>query len=380
MTTIAPTSRSALDAATSTYVSSSLRTSAPPPPNVQVSTLTTSSANLVLGLPPQPEVHARRHPLKRKWRSFVNFFALPIRSYYLEPPGLAYRNELRARQGHPGDDHDHHSFWPVPAYTDEVGDDEMILFKAKEEADTLAAMQLDQQRLATAAVQQTEQHTSSTSLSHASTDDEYEDQHVEQLASSLHWPLTPRQASTLSAFQRFATEPSPRYEISDPLDQAQSASSVPQQLHLRHRTCTRTRTNSNSASRPSLTNGVTMARHASTPLAPTIASISSSLPTPALSSHVLHRRRRAQSNAAARPTLAARNISEPLSWTLVRSQYSYPKRGPTPQQLAFLSSVESLGRFGVPHSPDAAPSPAYESSPSQGASDYGFPVTPAHAS
>uniref|UniRef100_V5GFI8 Uncharacterized protein n=2 Tax=Kalmanozyma brasiliensis (strain GHG001) TaxID=1365824 RepID=V5GFI8_KALBG len=121
-----------------------------------------------------------------------------------------------------------------------------------------------------------------------------------------------------------------------------------------------------------------MSRHLSTPLSPTV--VSSSPPTPALSSSLFLRRNRAQTNAA-RPTLTGRNISEPLSWTLVRSQYSYPKRGLTSEQLKFLSSVESLGRFGIAAtSPDVAPSPAYESAPRGGANDYGFPLTPGSSS
>lgn len=126
---------------------------------------------------------------------------------------------------------------------------------------------------------------------------------------------------------------------------------------------------------PVFDNGIPMSRHLSTPLTPT--PTSSSPPT-----RTTWQRSRAQSSAGIRPTLGGRNISEPLSWTLVRSQYSYPKRGLTAEQLSFLSSVESLGRFGVPHSPSggavaagtgmAAPSPAYEARAEE-RGDYGFP-------
>ncbi len=43
------------------------------------------------------------------------------------------------------------------------------------------------------------------------------------------------------------------------------------------------------------------------------------------------------------------NISAPLTHTTTRTQFSFPKAGPTPEQLKFVSSRESLGRFGVPY-------------------------------
>lgn len=347
-----------------------------------------------LRLPPPSQSDARRHPLKRKWKSFVNFFALPIRTYYLEPPGLAYRNELRARRGHAWDDNDDRpSFWPCPAYTDQVGDDEMVLFKAQEEAEALAALQRGQEEAMTAADgvlhPQAESALSPVDAEYydALTDDDADHGEDHQSASrsawSSRWPQTPPEAASVSSFQPMAAGPSPQYETSDPLAaspqataSASASAAQPISTSQRPRTRIRTRTSSNLAStdQPFFHNGVTMSRHLSTPLSPTV--VSSSPPTAALSSSLFPRRNRAQTNAA-RPTLAGRNISEPLSWTLVRSQYSYPKRGLTPEQLKFLSSVESLGRFGVAAtSPDVAPSPAYESAPGAGASDYGFPLTP----
>jgi len=54
------------------------------------------------------------------------------------------------------------------------------------------------------------------------------------------------------------------------------------------------------------------------------------------------------------PSLISLNsISSPLTHTLVRSEFTYPKSGPTPEQLKFISSRESLGRFGLPYGPDA---------------------------
>ncbi|CDR98756.1 uncharacterized protein SPSC_06159 [Sporisorium scitamineum] len=358
-------------------VASSSRLSLDAAPSGTQDSTQPSPPRLLLRLPQQPETHQRRHPLKRKWRSIVNFFALPIRSYYLEPPGLAYRNQQRARRAHAWDGHDDHTtYCPCPAYTDQVGDDEMVLFKAQEEAEAYAAMQRNQQAAAIAAQEQEPEQMSSPELNDALTDDDEDqdqennaDQAVEQFRS---WPQTPPEAFTMSVIA--PAEPSPRYESIDPLSTFPLASLSPPQpipTPQRPRFGIRNRTTSNlapsSTDQPSLINGIAMSRQRSTPLSATV--LSSSPPT-----SVWQRRSRAQTSfSAARPTLAGRNISEPLSWTLVRSQYSYPKRGLTAEQLTFLSLVESLGRFGVPHSPEVAPSPAYEVS-GNGGVDYGFPL------
>ncbi|SPO27032.1 uncharacterized protein UTRI_10493_B [Ustilago trichophora] len=354
MAAVASAPQSAIGATPPSAPSSNPTNTQPPP-------------RLLLRLPPQPEIDGRRNPLKRKWRSIVNFFALPIRAYYLEPPGAAYRAELRARRGNPWEDGDAQlSFWPVPAYTDEVGDDEMVLFKAQEEAEALAAMQRDQAAAEAERGEQVQEEGSPDFNDAFSDDDEEEEQ--ERLASASVWPQTPPEASSMRAFQgQLVAEPSPRYERTDPLSSALPLS-IPN-----GRAYTRPRTSSNLTpitAEPTFANGITMSRHLSTPLSPTPSS-------PPSSSGIFARRNRALTTTA-RPNLGGRNISEPLSWTLVRSQYSYPKRGLTPEQLTFLSSVESLGRFGIPHSPSAAgvlPSPAYEVRVGQ--SDYGFPVTAA---
>ncbi|KAJ1023543.1 hypothetical protein NDA16_003160 [Ustilago loliicola] len=100
----------------------SLPTSPPPPHTTAISSTTSARPPRLLRLPEPDAIDAPRNPLKRKWRSLVNFFALPIRSYYLEPPGHAYRTELRARraagQWWAEDDEQHHCFWPCPTYTD----------------------------------------------------------------------------------------------------------------------------------------------------------------------------------------------------------------------------------------------------------------------
>lgn len=353
----------------------SATTTAPPS-----STQTQAPPHLLLRLPPQPESDSRQNPLKRKWRSLVNFFALPIREYYLEPPGAAYRAELRARRGHIWNENDAQPiFWPVPAYTDQVGDDEMVLFKAHEEAEALAAMQRDQQQAAAAAAATADQHAQNHDQDHAASpefndtftdggDDEEDEEGPASTAAM--WPQTPPEAGAVQAFQTPIAEPSPRYELTDPLSALPLPPlSIPASQPRGSRIRTRTSSNLSPIVEPSFSNGVAMSRHLSTPLSPTVPAS-----PPSASSGLFARRNRAHTNAT-RPTLGGRNISEPLSWTLVRSQYSYPKRGLTAEQMAFLSSVESLGRFGVPHSPNGAasiaPSPAYDSM----ANDYGFPLT-----
>lgn len=47
------------------------------------------------------------------------------------------------------------------------------------------------------------------------------------------------------------------------------------------------------------------------------------------------------------------NISAPIPTTLIRTELSYPRSGPTPEQIRFLSSRESLGRFGMPYGEEA---------------------------
>lgn len=54
------------------------------------------------------------------------------------------------------------------------------------------------------------------------------------------------------------------------------------------------------------------------------------------------------------PSLISLNsISPPLTHTVSRTQFTYPKDGPTPEQLKMISSRESIARFGVPYGADA---------------------------
>ena len=78
------------------------------------------------------------------------------------------------------------------------------------------------------------------------------------------------------------------------------------------------------------------------------------------------------------PSLISLNsISSPLSHTLVRTEFTYPKSGPTPEQLKVISSRENFSRFGMPYGADAIafaasssrqdlePPPEFEASTSQ---------------
>ncbi len=59
-------------------------------------------------------------------------------------------------------------------------------------------------------------------------------------------------------------------------------------------------------------------------------------------------------NALTSPSMISVNsISAPLTHTLVRTEFTYPKSGPTPEQLKLISSRETFSRFGVPYGEDA---------------------------
>ncbi|KAF8958953.1 hypothetical protein BDZ97DRAFT_1923265 [Flammula alnicola] len=54
------------------------------------------------------------------------------------------------------------------------------------------------------------------------------------------------------------------------------------------------------------------------------------------------------------PSLISLNsISSPLTHTVTRTEFTYPKAGPTAEQLKVISSRESFARFGVPYGADA---------------------------
>ncbi|KAH9968132.1 hypothetical protein BC827DRAFT_472209 [Russula dissimulans] len=52
-------------------------------------------------------------------------------------------------------------------------------------------------------------------------------------------------------------------------------------------------------------------------------------------------------------TISITSISAPLTHTAVRTDFVYPRSGPTPEQLKLISSVESVSKFGVPYGPAA---------------------------
>ncbi|KAI0037099.1 hypothetical protein K488DRAFT_81589 [Vararia minispora EC-137] len=75
--------------------------------------------------------------------------------------------------------------------------------------------------------------------------------------------------------------------------------------------------------------------------------------------------------------LSVNSISAPLTHTATRTDFVYPRSGPTPEQLKLISSREAFGKFGVPYGPDAiafhastslvnlhGPPPEFEENPS----------------
>ncbi|GJE93176.1 hypothetical protein PsYK624_093350 [Phanerochaete sordida] len=51
--------------------------------------------------------------------------------------------------------------------------------------------------------------------------------------------------------------------------------------------------------------------------------------------------------------ISVNSISAPLTHTTVRTEFTYPRSGPTPEQLKLIASRDSFARFGVPYGHDA---------------------------
>ena len=51
--------------------------------------------------------------------------------------------------------------------------------------------------------------------------------------------------------------------------------------------------------------------------------------------------------------ISLNSISPPLTHTTTRTEFAYPRTGPTSEQVKFLSSKETFGRFALPYGPDA---------------------------
>ncbi|KAH9030507.1 hypothetical protein EDB85DRAFT_1428512 [Lactarius pseudohatsudake] len=67
-------------------------------------------------------------------------------------------------------------------------------------------------------------------------------------------------------------------------------------------------------------------------------------------------RSRSTTNVAALTSpsmISITSISAPLTHTAVRTDFVYPRSGPTPEQLKLISSVDSVSKFGVPYGPAA---------------------------
>ncbi|KAG6865705.1 hypothetical protein C0991_012521 [Blastosporella zonata] len=64
--------------------------------------------------------------------------------------------------------------------------------------------------------------------------------------------------------------------------------------------------------------------------------------------------RQSNVNNLTSPSLISLNsISSPLTHTLTRTEFTYPKSGPTPEQLKLISSRDGFTRFAVPYGADA---------------------------
>jgi hypothetical protein len=101
-------------------------------------------------------------------------------------------------------------------------------------------------------------------------------------------------------------------------------------------------------------NGTVDSRHRPSASTSTLSVNSPSLPALILSrSRSPGRRGTNASSSTTSTTSSSFVISAPLTHTLTRTEFSYPKSGPTPQQLAFVSSRDSLGKWGVPFGEDA---------------------------
>lgn len=92
---------------------------------------------------------------------------------------------------------------------------------------------------------------------------------------------------------------------------------------------------------------------------PQSASGSSHRPSPSSSSffRTLSRQRSIRtinSNHLTSPSVISINsISSPLTHTALRTEFTYPRTGPTPEQFRLISSPDALARFGVPYGADA---------------------------
>lgn len=61
--------------------------------------------------------------------------------------------------------------------------------------------------------------------------------------------------------------------------------------------------------------------------------------------------------------ISLNSISSPLTHTATRTEFAFPRTGPTSEQVRFLSSKETFGRFSIPYGPDAVGFAASSSRP-----------------
>ncbi|KDR74880.1 hypothetical protein GALMADRAFT_565953 [Galerina marginata CBS 339.88] len=100
------------------------------------------------------------------------------------------------------------------------------------------------------------------------------------------------------------------------------------------------------------------------------------------STHTLNSASASNSRLTSPSLISLHSISAPLTHTVTRTEFTYPKSGPTAEQLKVISSRESFARFGMPYGADAIafaasasglnlsgipdePPPGFEEGPSQ---------------
>ncbi|KAN0066154.1 hypothetical protein ACQY0O_000248 [Thecaphora frezii] len=307
---------------------------------------------------------ARNSALKSKWKSFVHFFALPIRQYYQQPPGLSYRQRQPSREPRrrgslvlDSDDHDSFSVWACPTYNCEVGDDEMVLFKsaeARQEAHDAIASTLHVQPPVTSSLLiqpgLRPERQSSEIQSDLGLIETFEQQAPTETRAegegNAEQGVGPGTPPTI-----LIEEAAPDYELvgftmSDvPAPTAATSSSPTPVLEV------------NESPGSPLVSPQARPRAFHRSLS-NLGVLGGACPRVRSSLRPAFLRRSSQHTAALAATVhgnpasvqtpsSSRVASEPLATALLRSQYPLPKRGLTAQQLSFLSSVESLGRYGL---------------------------------
>ncbi|EPQ31906.1 uncharacterized protein PFL1_00105 [Pseudozyma flocculosa PF-1] len=310
---------------------------------------------------PPASSRTRNGALKTKWKSFVHFFALPIRQYYQQPPGLSYRQrQVRNDPNRRGslildsDDYDSISVWACPTYNCEVGDDEMVLFKAaearQEARDALAATLQIQPSVTSLSTRATphrpaQQDNSSSGLVGAFEQHETADAPApapptaaDEGPQEAEAPLPAAHEEAAPDYELLASPPAGTAHLPEDAPPAPCAASIFPVMEDAN------------ASDLSLASTSSRPRAFHRSLSGFSAMMDGERPRLRSTMRPSFLRRQTQTGsltADATHTAGDGAASEPFNTMLLRGQFSPPKRGLTAQQMTFLSSVESLGRYGL---------------------------------